>query len=55
MPAWFRSRSREGSRPVDAALWREATATWLFMRGVSEAESERLRTICGTFLATKYF
>ena len=55
MPGWFRSRARAKSRPIDAALWREATASWLFMRGVSEAESERLRAISGAFLATKHF
>ena len=55
MPGWFRSRARAKSRPIDAALWREATASWLFMRGVSAAESERLRAICGAFLATKHF
>src|SRR5258706_3286890 len=55
MPGWFRSRARAKSRPIDAALWREATASWLFMRGVSAAESERLRAISGTFLATKHF
>ena len=55
MPGWFRSRARAKSRPIDAALWREATASWLFMRGVSEAESERLRVISGAFLATKHF
>jgi Mlc titration factor MtfA (ptsG expression regulator) len=55
MPGWFRSRAREKSRPIDAALWREATASWLFMRGVSAAESERLRAISGAFLATKHF
>jgi len=55
MAGWFRSRPRAKARPVDAALWREATRSWLFMRGVRETDSERLRAICGQFLATKHF
>ena len=55
MPGWFRSRAREKSRPIDEALWREATASWLFMRGVDRGESERLRALSGEFLAGKHF
>ena len=55
MPSWFRSRARAKSRPIDPSLWRDATASWLFMRGVDAAESERLRAICAQFLATKHF
>jgi hypothetical protein len=55
MRSWFRSRARQKSRPIDTALWRKATASWLFMRGVSEEESERLRAISGAFLAGKHF
>ncbi|MEP7068529.1 MAG: M90 family metallopeptidase [Usitatibacter sp.] len=55
MPSWFRARARAKSRPIDPALWRDATASWLFMRGVNAAESERLRTICAEFLANKHF
>ncbi len=55
MRGWLRPRARAKSRPIDAALWREATASWLFMRGVSEPESERLREISAQFLASKHF
>ncbi len=55
MPGWFRSRAREKSRPIDKGLWSEATSSWLFMRGVDAASSERLREISGQFLATKHF
>ncbi len=55
MRSWFRSRARPRSRPIGEALWREATASWLFMRGVSDAESTRLREISERFLAGKHF
>ena len=55
MPGWFRSRARAKARSIDPALWRNATASWLFMRGMSEADSERLRSISGAFLGSKHF
>ena len=55
MPGWFRSRSRARVPPIDAALWRRATSSWLFMRGVSAEESERLRGIAQGFLNDKRF
>jgi Mlc titration factor MtfA (ptsG expression regulator) len=55
MPGWFRSRSRGRVPPIDAALWRRATSSWLFMRGVSAEESERLRGIAQGFLHDKRF
>jgi hypothetical protein len=55
MPGWFGRRAREKARAIDAALWRDATAPWLFMRGVDEETSQRLRAISGRFLATKHF
>src|SRR5260221_11994984 len=55
MRSWFRSRARAKARPIDAALWRQATASWLFMRGVDSDASQRLRAISGQFLATKHF
>ena len=55
MPGWFRSRARAKSPPIDAALWRDATASWLFMRGVASADSDRLRALSGQFLAGKHF
>ena len=55
MRGWFRSRARQKSRPIDPGLWQQATASWLFMRGVSGDESQRLRAISERFLATKHF
>jgi Mlc titration factor MtfA (ptsG expression regulator) len=51
---WFRKRT-ESEVTLDTALWRDATAPWLFMRGVSAGESERLRELCGRFIARKHF
>ena len=55
MPGWFRSRAKPRQRPIDPALWRRATSSWLFMRGVTAAESERLRGISERFLHSKRF
>jgi len=55
MPGWFRSRARAKPRPIDPALWRRATSSWLFMRGVTAEESERLRAISERFLHSKSF
>ncbi|HUI99825.1 MAG TPA: M90 family metallopeptidase [Usitatibacter sp.] len=53
--AWLRRGRRPAAIPIDAQLWRRATAPWLFMRGMSEAESQRLRSLCERFLAIKRF
>ena len=55
MPGWFRSRAKPRLRPIDPALWRRATSSWLFMRGVTPAESEKLRGISERFLHSKKF
>jgi len=55
MPGWFRSRARAKPHPIDPALWRRATSSWLFMRGVTADESERLRAISERFLHSKRF
>jgi Mlc titration factor MtfA (ptsG expression regulator) len=54
MLGWFRKRS-DPQVSIDTALWREATAPWLFMRGLEGAEVERLRAISAGFLARKHF
>jgi MtfA peptidase len=54
MPGWFRS-SRPRSRPIDASLWREATANWLFMRGLAPADDARLKELSERFLGFKHF
>jgi Mlc titration factor MtfA (ptsG expression regulator) len=55
MPGWFRSRPAARSRPIDAALWDEATAGWLFMRGLPGEANQRLKALSERFLATKHF
>ena len=52
---WFRPRPRPKSRTIDDALWRAATAPWLFMRGVDEAGNARLKSLAEGFLAGKNF
>jgi Mlc titration factor MtfA (ptsG expression regulator) len=54
MLGWFRKRTPE-EVSIDTALWRRAAAPWLFMRGLGEGESERLRNLAGRFIATKRF
>ena len=55
MLEWLRGGARRAPVDIDAALWRQATAPWLFMRGLSREEDERLRALCGEFLAAKHF
>ncbi|HEY4997931.1 MAG TPA: zinc-dependent peptidase, partial [Usitatibacter sp.] len=55
MPGWFRSRGERPARAIGAQLWKRATSSWLFMRGLEAAEVERLRALCERFLATKHF
>jgi Mlc titration factor MtfA (ptsG expression regulator) len=55
MPGWFRSRAKPRLRPIDPALWRRATSSWLFMRGVTPEESEKLRGVSERFLHAKRF
>src|SRR5687768_8172673 len=54
MLGWFRSNPLP-SKSIDAALWREATAPWLFMRGLEGGDVERLRVLAEAFLARKHF
>ena len=54
MLGWFRNRG-ETDVSIDTALWREATAPWLFMRGVGSAENDRLRELSEKFIARKRF
>jgi Mlc titration factor MtfA (ptsG expression regulator) len=51
---WFR-RHGEASIPIDAALWRKATAPWLFMRGMLPVDAERLHRLAERFIAAKQF
>ena len=54
MPGWFQ-RSSKTSSTIEPALWRHATAPWLFMRGLEDADVERLRGLSERFLAGKHF
>jgi Mlc titration factor MtfA (ptsG expression regulator) len=54
MLGWFRKRT-DSEVTLDTALWREATAPWLFMRGLTQDENERLQGLCGRFIARKQF
>jgi Mlc titration factor MtfA (ptsG expression regulator) len=55
MRGWFRSRPQARARPIDPALWSEATAGWLFLRGVPEEANQRLKAHSERFLAMKHF
>jgi Mlc titration factor MtfA (ptsG expression regulator) len=55
MLGWLRRGRRDARREVSPSLWREATAPWLFMRGLPAADTERLRGLCERFLAIKHF
>jgi MtfA peptidase len=55
MLGWLRSRAKRPPGTIGAELWKSATSSWLFMRGLEAAEVERLRTLCERFLANKQF
>jgi Mlc titration factor MtfA (ptsG expression regulator) len=55
MLSWFRPRPPPRPVAIDAAAWESATASWLFMRGLTSEENDRLRDLSGRFLATKHF
>ena len=55
MLGWLRRGARARSVEIDDALWRRATANWLFMRGLTAADAARLRTLCEGFIAGKQF
>ncbi len=52
---WLRRRREPASRPIDEALWRQATASWLFMRGLTSDENARLKALAERFLGAKHF
>ena len=55
MLSWLRRRAASARVAIDPALWRQATAPWLFMRGLGEDESARLRGLAERFIAGKHF
>jgi len=54
MRFWPRRR-RTARVTIGDALWDEATARWLFMRGLSSDERQRLRALAETFIGSKRF
>ena len=52
---WLRRRSARSTHPIDLPLWRQATAPWLFMRGMTPDEEARLKALCEGFLARKHY
>lgn len=54
MFGWLRRREDQAI-PIDRGLWREATAPYLFMRGVPQADADRLHALAERFLARKQF
>jgi Mlc titration factor MtfA (ptsG expression regulator) len=55
MLSWLRGRRAPRAVPIAEELWRRSTAPWLFMRGMAQADSARLRALCERFLAAKRF
>lgn len=55
MLSWLRRGGRPRTVSIDAALWRRASGSWLFMRGLPAADVERLRALCERFIAAKEF
>jgi Mlc titration factor MtfA (ptsG expression regulator) len=53
--SWLRRATAPKGVDIDAALWREATAPWLFMRGIAEGDRTKLHTLAGQFIAAKSF
>ena len=54
MIGWFRTRPRDPRQPIDAELWKRATASWLFMRGLAAEESQKLHGLAERFLGRKH-
>ena len=56
MFAWINRKLKQKIRafqPIPGPHWREATSTYLFMRGMSAADSEHLRLLSSHFLQSK--
>ncbi len=57
MPSWFRrpAPAEPVAESIATEAWRLATASWLFMRGLDESDSEKLRAMAVRFLERKRF
>jgi len=54
MFGWLGKRD-DSAAPIDPGLWENATAPYLFMRGMPAGDDERLRALAARFLARKHF
>ena len=55
MFSWLKRGTAPKAVAIDEGLWREATATWLFMRGVGDVDRAKLHGLAQRFLAIKHF
>ena len=55
MLGWFRRRKGVEPPGIDPGVWLEATASWLFMRGLEAGEIAKLRALSARFLQGKHF
>ena len=55
MLSWLRRGASRPAISIGPELWQEATARWLFMRGLREDEAARLRELSERFIAAKQF
>lgn len=55
MFGWLRGRRAREPVPIETALWEAATASWLFMRGLTPDENARLKSLSERFLGAKHF
>jgi Mlc titration factor MtfA (ptsG expression regulator) len=55
MLGWLRRAAAKARREIAPQLWREATAPWLFMRGLGDEDRTRLHSLCERFLAIKHY
>lgn len=55
MLSWFRRGTSPPPAEIHAELWRAATKRWLFMRGLTPGEDDRLRALSARFIAAKQF
>jgi len=55
MLEWLKRARRPAKREIAPELWGDATAAWLFMRGLPGEDRTRLHALCERFLAIKHY
>jgi hypothetical protein len=55
MLRWLRARSQADPVAIEPALWKAATGSWLFMRGLPPEDAARLKALSERFLGSKHF